>query len=67
MQGECLKCGAEPSAEPALFVPFEPRTFMERNPKFYKYMPNQLLHYVPPAGRPVNRDYPAAFCLDVYD
>lgn len=67
LQGECQKCFSEPAEEPALFVPFEPQTFVERNPKMYKYMPQELLHFVPPAGKPINRDYPAAYCLDVYD
>lgn len=67
LQSECQKCLGTPAEEPNLFIPFEPRTRVERNPKFYKYMPHELLHFVPPAGRPCNRDYPAAMCLDVYD
>jgi len=66
-QTDCLKCDAEPFQDDVLFVPFEPRTRVELNPKFYKYMPRQLLHYVPPAGKPLNRDYPASCCFDVFD
>jgi len=67
LQAECQKRSMTPAEEPALFVPFEPRTRVERNPKFYKFMPHELLHYVPPAGKPINRDYPAAMCLDMFD
>lgn len=66
-QSNCLKCKAEPQADPVLFMPFEPRTLVEQNPKFYKYMPKELLQHVPPAGKPLNRDYPAACCFDVFD
>ena len=67
LQSDCLKCDAEPQQDPVLFMPFEPRTRVEQNPKFYKYMPKELLHYVPPAGKPLNRDFPASVCFDVFD
>jgi len=67
MQAECQKCGSMPVSEDELFVPFEPTNYIERNPKFFKYLPPTMMDYIPPAGKAVRKGIPASACLDVYD
>jgi len=67
LQAECQKCGSMPVSEEELFEPFEPANHIERNPKFFKYLPPTMMDYIPPAGKAVRKGIPAAACLDVYD
>lgn len=67
LQGECQKCGTTPVTEEELFVPFEPSNQMERNPKFFKFLPPTLMNYIPPAGRSIKKGDQASNCLNVFD